>query len=74
MGLRAIDQGTSLGGTLLVQPYQVSTMSFPVSVDFVLPYAPEYFGRSLYLQTIMTDPEASRGASFSRGLRLSLGH
>ncbi|MEM7308017.1 MAG: integrin alpha [Planctomycetota bacterium] len=67
---------TILGGTVLVQPFQISNLTLPEAggtVGFVLPYDPSFCGVDVYLQALQLNPDAPEGWAFSPGLQLTLG-
>ena len=76
IGLAPANQPTSLGGTLLVdffeivpQVLQPGTTDFPITV----PLDDAYCNVSIYLQELILDPGASNGFAFTPGLELDLG-
>ncbi len=77
VGLEAVSLPTSLDGTLLVLPISILTvqisssgLTLPVTVpcDNNLSHLP------VFLQVLEFDPGASKGMSFTAGLKLVLGH
>lgn len=67
---------TAAGGTLLVSPQEVRAVSIPASgltLSAPIPSDAALCGSAVFLQFLESDPAASHGISFSRGLRLNLG-
>lgn len=78
LGAAPASQATALGGTVLVAfvPALAFTLPIPASGTLLagtVPNDPTLCGVSLYVQVIQADPNASHGASFSRGLKLDFG-
>jgi hypothetical protein len=76
IGLAPTDQPTAFAGHLLVLPLNVFHLSLPaagLSIAGTVPCDSTVCGLSLYLQALEVDAGASRGLSFTRGLRLVLG-
>ncbi len=78
IGLSAISTPTTLDGTLLVPVVPGLTFPIPIPAPSVvvggtLPHLATLCGVSVHLQVLEVDPGASKGASFTPGLRLLLG-
>ncbi len=78
VGAQAATIATPLGGTILVDFLPALANPLPMAASgFVLtgqiPYDATLCGASLRLQVLEVDPGASHGASFTRGLTLTLG-
>jgi hypothetical protein len=78
LGLFPLAFPTPFGGNLLVQP--TSTLALPVAgapnatgYPLTLPSDPAFAGVRIFAQFAHTDPAASLGYAFSRGLELRLG-
>jgi hypothetical protein len=75
VGLARVDQPTSYDGRLLVLPSRVCLLPLPgagLAFSGVLPCDDALCGLSVYLQVVEIDPGATKGASFTPGLRLLL--
>ena len=75
-GVESASSGTPWGGTFLVTPRWVITLSLPASglaMTGALPADPNLDGLSVYLQMLELDPGASDNVSFTPGLELTLG-
>ena len=77
VGVTEMNLTTGRGGTLLVDPLFFMLESFPAA-GFVLsgtlpPYDPAFVGVEVDLQALELDPWATKGYSFTPGLKLILG-
>lgn len=76
LGFAEAELPTNLGGTILVEPALLVTVIVPPAgwaESCPIPYDPTLCELSAYLQILEVDPGASRGVSFSNGLRLTIG-
>jgi hypothetical protein len=76
IGLAPTDQSTNYGGHLLVAPTNILFFTLPgagLALRGALPCDPAFCGLSMYLQALEVDAGASKGISFTAGLRLVLG-
>jgi hypothetical protein len=76
IGLLEADEPTPYAGHLLVVPRKILPHPVPapgLAFDGALPCDGALCGLSVYLQAVEVDPGASKGISFTPGLRLILG-
>ncbi|MEQ8764060.1 MAG: hypothetical protein RL885_09040 [Planctomycetota bacterium] len=76
IGLQPDATVTRWGGTLLVKPvWTIGTLApgGGLSLPFALPNDDALCGRSLFLQTVLIDPFASKGLAFTKGIQATLG-
>ena len=76
IGLAQTDQPTVYDGRLLVIPLNVLLLPLPgagLALPGPVPCDSTLCGLSIYLQALELDPGASKGISFTPGLRLVLG-
>jgi Tol biopolymer transport system component len=76
VGLASADWSTSLGGTLLVDPF--ASLALPLSpwdnaIPWTVPSGGDLPGLHLYLQALELDPWAAKGVSFTAGLDATIG-
>ena len=77
VGFSEIQVPTSKDGTLFVLPWRIFIFPVPgagLTLPFDLECDPTLTGISVYLQALEADPGASKGVSFTPGLRMDLGN
>jgi FG-GAP repeat len=75
-GLAKADLPTAFDGHMLVLPSRVIGLSIPATglpIPFPIPCDPAYTGIPLFFQMIEQDPNASKGYSFTPGLKIVMG-
>ncbi|MBK8096019.1 MAG: hypothetical protein IPK26_02875 [Planctomycetes bacterium] len=78
LGFASASLPTPFGGTLLVQPATTAVLAAPAmptsfALPLVIPTAGTFVGMHLFAQFAHSDPTASVGFAFSRGLELIVG-
>lgn len=76
VGTKPINFQTDLGGILHLNPLLVLPINIPkngLQVLYQTPNDPSLCGISFYHQIVMSDPDASDGLSFSRGMQVKVG-
>lgn len=76
IGLSEAAVPTAWDGTLLLVPSWIVTVAFPISgvaIPVTIPCDSSLCGFPVYLQALEVDPGASKGISFTQGLKLVLG-
>jgi hypothetical protein len=76
LGLASADLPTVFGGRFLVQPFSILSLGLPaagLSVASTIPDDPALCGLAVFLQVLELDSGATKGVSFTPGLRLNLG-
>jgi hypothetical protein len=76
LGITPTSVVTSLGGTLLVIPQLIVVVPMPAAglhLPGTVPSDPALCGLNIYMQALEADGGASKGVSFTNGLKLTLG-
>lgn len=76
LGFQQLSQPTPFGGTLLNEATTAIPVTVPrsgTSIPLTTPFDRNLCGVSVYAQSVIADPGASAGISFSDGLRVTIG-